>query len=189
MAALSVEESGDWRVACAERRVEAAESAGRAAAAAAAAAAHEARAAQQEVERLRAEGLELSRWREAVLGLRDELKIARRGGWEGEEGSGAGGEGPRRTDDGRVMSSPRNGGNCRGLTLPCSLFDWKLWVIGLAVTYFHRLLISSWGSRYFLFLFFTGGFLVVQLRWVKTSLLRTRPKPSTVPSSQRYIPA
>ncbi len=126
VAASSAEDGGDRRVALAERRAEAAESAGRAAAAAAAAAAREARAAQREVERLRAEGLELSRWREAVLSLRDELKIAGRGGREGEGGNGAGGEGPRRTDGGKCLSY-HQGTEEVVPVLPYSMLAWRFW--------------------------------------------------------------
>ena len=104
------EKSGERRAARAERRAETAESAERAAAAAAVAAAREARAAREEVQRLRAEGLELSRWRDAVLDLRDELKIARRRGeGEGRREDGGGGDGEgRRTaaDDGECFDSP-----------------------------------------------------------------------------------
>lgn len=54
-----------------------------AAAAATAAAVCEARAARDEAKRLRAEAVELSRWREAVLDLRDVLEIAHQGDGEG----------------------------------------------------------------------------------------------------------
>lgn len=78
------------RVARAEWRAEAAEAAARKAETASAAAASEARTAIDEAERLRAEGVELSRWREAVLNLRDVLEIAQREGKVGKEDDGEG---------------------------------------------------------------------------------------------------
>lgn len=79
---------GAGRVVRAERRAEAAEAAAQEAAAVAAAAAREARAAIDETERLRAEGVDLSRWREAVVNLRDALETAQRGArGEGDDGS------------------------------------------------------------------------------------------------------
>ena len=83
----------DERVTHAERRAEAAEAAERSAAASATTAMREARAAKDEAERLRLEGLDLSRWKEAVLDLRDMLRIAERGG-----GGGRGDGGDRRED-------------------------------------------------------------------------------------------
>lgn len=83
------------RVACAEWRAEASEAAAREAATAVVTAACETRAAKAEAERLRAEGVELSRWREAVLNLRDVLEITQREGQEvGDDG---------REDDGRCF--------------------------------------------------------------------------------------
>eukprot|EP00903_Cladosiphon_okamuranus_P017393 g16021.t1 len=69
----------------AEKQAEVAEAAARGAAAAAVTAISEARAAKDEAERLRAEGVELARWRQAVLDLRDVLKIAQRDGQEVED--------------------------------------------------------------------------------------------------------
>ena len=83
----------------AERRVEASEAVVREAATAAVTAASEARAAKDETERLRAEGVELSRWREAVLNLRDVLEISQR-------------EGQRGGDDGREARSTNENGRC-----------------------------------------------------------------------------
>lgn len=78
----------DERVAHAERRAGAAEAAERSAAASAVTAMRETRAANEEAERLRLEGLELSRWREAVLDLRDALRIAEQDGGEGRADDG-----------------------------------------------------------------------------------------------------
>lgn len=80
----------------AEWRAEAAEAAAREAATAAATAASEARAAKRETERLRKEGLELSRWREAVVNLRDALETVQR---EVKGGGDAGRGEPRTTDN------------------------------------------------------------------------------------------
>lgn len=68
--------------------------------AAAATAVSEARAAKDEAERLRAEAVELSRWREAVLDLRDVLDSAQqRHGWVATSGDGM----ERKTDDGNLF--------------------------------------------------------------------------------------
>lgn len=66
----------DERIRLAERRAGAAEAAERVASAAAVAAANEAKVATDAMERLRMEGLNLSKWRDAVLELRDVLKLA-----------------------------------------------------------------------------------------------------------------
>lgn len=99
------------RVGCAEPRAEAAEAAAREAATAAVTAVCETRVAKDETERLRAEVVELSRWREAVLNLRDKLDIDQRD----EQGGGGDGSGERRTNE---------DGGC---FLHCDLKCWACW--------------------------------------------------------------
>lgn len=81
----------------AERRAEAVEATARDEAKAAVNAASEARVASDEFELLRAEGIELSRWREAVLNLRDVLEVVER---EGKGEIDGGGEERRSNGDG-----------------------------------------------------------------------------------------